>query len=272
MISRISQSMLAAWGMCPHKFCERYLKKRWMPFGPAAAMGTSFHAAAKVNSKQKAKTHVDLPLDDLKDAARDKWYEEAKGGLYIPKDDLPEKPRILKYSFNDALRSVEMYHAEIAPRVQPVFAEEKFHESFGYPFPVVFVVDYIDQDGKIGDWKCSGKAPAKDDARNSLQGVFYAMGYEAHFGKPPTDFEQYWLVTRRNNDGKRTSEEWYHQSYLPTQSDYAGLHARIQSFLAALKAGNFPPAYRGAWWCSAKSCEFFPTCIYVGNPESKVMI
>ena len=272
MIKRISQSMLNSWGMCPHKFMKQYLEHQWAPRGPAAAMGTSFHEGAKVNAKQKTKSHADLPVDDIKDAARDKWYEETKAGVYIPKDELPDKNKLLKCSFNDALRSVETYRKEIAPAIQPVFAEEYFHESFGYEVPVVFVVDYIDDQGKIGDWKCSGKAPTKDDARTSLQGVFYSMGYEEHFGKPPTDFEQYWLVSRRSKQGKPTTTDWYHQSYLPDKADYAALHARIQSFLLALKLGNFPPAYRGSWWCSEKCCEFYPTCIYVGNSETKVMI
>jgi hypothetical protein len=264
--------MLTVWGMCPYRFKRQYLQKEKFPGGPSMIAGTSFHRAAQVNSKQKVKSFTDLPVDDLKDAARDSWMERAKEGVYIAKDDLPDKPRILKESFNDALRAVELYREEVAPRVLPVFAEEKFQESFGFEIPVVFVVDYIDADGKIGDWKTSGKKPQEGEARNSLQGVFYAMGYEQHFGKPPADFEQYWLVTRRGKTGNPTTSDWFHQSYLPTQADYRGLQARIADFLQALRLGLFPPSYRGAWWCTDGFCEYFQTCKYVGNEEPARMI
>jgi len=86
----ITQSMLGMFLRCPHQFERRYLRGEIIPPGIAARRGSA--------------THEDLPVGDLRDAARDHYVRLVKEeGVFISKDQLPEKEKLLTGTTRTAL-------------------------------------------------------------------------------------------------------------------------------------------------------------------------
>ena len=100
----ITQSMLGMFLRCPHQFERRYLRGEIIPPGIAARRGSATHKAAQINHEQKLHTHEDLPVGDLRNAARDHYVRLVKEeGVFISKDQLPEKEKLLTGTTRTAL-------------------------------------------------------------------------------------------------------------------------------------------------------------------------
>jgi hypothetical protein len=96
----ITQSMLGMFLRCPHQFERRYLRGEIIPPGIAARRGSATHKAAQLNHEQKLHTKEDLPVSDLQDAARDHYVKQIKEeGVFIPKDQVAEKERLLGWAW-----------------------------------------------------------------------------------------------------------------------------------------------------------------------------
>src|SRR4030043_490364 len=120
----ITQSMLGMFLRCAHQFERRYLRGEIIPPGIAARRGSATHKAAQINHEQKRRTQKDLPVGDLQDAARDHYLKIIKEeGVFIPKDQVPEKDLLLAKGLDATLRPTQPHRLSLAPAIHPTLVE-----------------------------------------------------------------------------------------------------------------------------------------------------
>lgn len=117
----------------------------------------------------------------------------------------------------------------------------------------------------IRDTKTAMKAPATGVAHASQQLTFYGMLDAARTGQG--------LPAKYKLDFTVHTPKW-HTSTITTLSttrtpaDVAALAHRLNTAIAAVRAGVFLPAAPGSWHCSAKWCEFHSSCKFVNHTEA----
>ena len=252
----ITPSMLGMFLRCPHQFERRYLRGEIIPPGIAARLGSATHKAAQLNHEQKLHTKADLPLGDLQDAARDHYVNLIKDeGVFIPKDQLAEKDKLLAAGLDATVRLTKLYREALAPAIEPVLVEEKLTMEAGLGLPLRGTIDVFTADQWLPDLKTAAKSKRPKDADHSLQLTFYA-GLVAHqTGAWPQKVSLEVLVN--NKEPKLQS--------LPTSrgpEDWTNLMLRIHLMVAQIDTGLFPPCDPSAWICSPQWCGYFWTCTY----------
>lgn len=257
MIEHVSYSSLSQGIKCGEQFRRRRILNQIIPPGIALIRGGSVHKANEVNMKQKLDSKKDLPVDDLKDCARDAFVDRAKNGIYLTKEDRPEKRKLLNEGLNQTLKAVECYSDQFAPEVQPTAVEQRFSLDIGLELPIYGYID-IEQENAIRDLKITGKSYNQDAVDNNLQPRFYSLAFEKQTGERP-DFWMHYLVVLKTKTK--------HQAIYTRCSNhqYDALYHTIEQFIKMLKAGIFLPTNPENWWCDPKWCGYYYTCKYVGN-------
>jgi len=223
---------------------------------------TGVHGANEVNLKQKITSGIDLPINDLKDAARDAFVNAFRNGIYLARDDRPKKKTILNEGLNDTLRLTELYRDKVAPDIQPVAVERKFNVVIpGIPLPLAGRMDY-EKRARVGDLKSATKSWPEGRINEEIQPIFYSYVHEHEEGIRP-EFIYHILVALKKETKLQT------QTKTATDADYRGLMARCAAFCQMVQAGVFPPANPSDWWCGEKWCGYYQTCPYVGNSLPK---
>jgi hypothetical protein len=252
----ITQSMLGMFLRCPHQFERRYLRGEIIPPGIAARRGSATHKAAQLNHEQKLHTKEDLPVSDLQDAARDHYVKQIKEeGVFIPKDQVAEKERLLEVGLDAAVRLTRLYREYLAPAIRPSLVEEKLTIDVGLGLPLQGTIDVLTEDHWLPDLKTADKSKSIGEADHSLQLTFYTGLVAQYTGKWPARISLEVLVN--NKEPKLQS--------LPTTrgpEDWANLMLRVRLLLEQIRAGLFPPCDPGAWVCSPNWCGYFWTCKY----------
>jgi hypothetical protein len=271
MITSIHQSTLGMLLRCGEQFRRRYIENEVIPPGVAAGRGTGVHRANETNLKQKVKTGEDMPLSDLKDAARDGFVSAFRNGVYLPKEDLPAKKRLLNEGLNDCLRCTAVYREEVAPIIKPIAVEETFKISIkGIEYDLEGRIDY-QEEPLVGDLKTTTRAWPKQRIKEEIQVPFYSYVFEQERGQRPT-FRYDVLIARRNKEGVPTSADYQPLTHICSNRDYRGLLAKLLLFEKIMKSGVFPPTNPTNWICSRQYCGYWNTCIYVGNAPPKRQI
>ena len=270
MIKAIHQSMLNTAFKCGEQFRRRYIENEIIPPGIAAGRGTGLHNASKVNLRQKIVTKTDLPLNDLKDATRDGFVHAFNNGIYLPKEDVSQKTKILNNGLEDALVCTEVYHSKVAPQIDPVSVEEPFKVDVGLALPLAGTMDH-ESKPKIDDLKTTAKKWRDGQINEEIQPVLYSMVHE-YLTKIRPDFTYHIMISRRGKEGNLTSSDYQSQSYKAEDRHYLALIARINNFINMLKYGSFPPCNQNHWGCDPKWCGYWYTCEYVGNGKQSKWI
>lgn len=180
-----------------------------------------------------------MPLGDLQDAARDHYLRQIKeGGVFIPKDQLAEKERLLAGGLETAVRLTQLYRESLAPAIQPSLVEEKLTLDVGLGLPLQGTIDVLTEDHWLPDLKTAEKSRGSGEADHSLQLTFYAGLVAHHTGKWPARISLEILVNHK--EPKLQS--------LPTTrgpEDWANLLVRVYLLLEQIRAGLFPPSTPG---------------------------
>jgi hypothetical protein len=244
---------------CGEQFRRRYVEGEVIPPGIAQIRGTGLHHASQVNFSVKLRTGQDEPLSVLLDAAEDKFRRIAADGVYLTKEEKPEKAKLLENGLHQTLTLTTHYRQEVAPRIFPKFVETKF--AVARPeikLPLTGIIDVEDQHGKIVDLKTSSMKWPEERIRQEIQPVFYSLVREQETGARP-DIEYQILIPYK------AGAQAQKQCYRAQDNDYAALLSKMKLFEVAVKVGLFLPAFPGSWWCSDKWCGYHSTCRYVGN-------
>lgn len=262
MIEAIHQSTLNMALRCGEQFRRRYIEDEIIPPGIAAARGTGVHKANEVNLKAKVMTGEDLPLSDLQDAARDGFVHALRNGVYLPKEDISAKDRLLNEGLNDTIRLTRIYRQEVAPEIVPQEIEREFFIVVpGLPLPLAGRID-IEREAKVDDLKTTGRSWPKDQIQKEIQPIFYSFVHEHETGIRPT-FYYHILIALKKKEKRQI------QNITPTDNHYRALLAKLKMFCETLRAGVFLPANPSSWWCSPRFCGYWQTCPYVGNSLPK---
>ena len=267
MIDSIHQSTLNMALRCGEQCRRRYIENEIIPPGIAAGRGTGVHKVNEVNLKQKVKSKKDLPLDDMKDAARDGFVYAFRNGVYIPKKNRPAKNKLLNDGLNDTIRCTEIYQEKVAEEIHPISIEEPFELDVGLELKLAGTMDY-QEEPKVGDLKTSSSKWAADREKKEIQPILYSYVHEKTRGIRP-EFKYHVLIARRGKDGQPTSTDYQPSIVNPSDSDYEALFAKMRMFIKMLNTGTFIPANPTSWWCSEDWCGYWYTCPYVGNSFPK---
>src|SRR5689334_17173316 len=83
-----SVSQLEMLAGCGQQYAFRYLDGLREPGSLAKAKGSAIHGAAQGNFTQKIESDADIPLDDFRDLAAERFTAETKGSLlFTPEED-----------------------------------------------------------------------------------------------------------------------------------------------------------------------------------------
>ena len=258
MITSIHQSMLNTWLRCGRQFEYRYIEGLIIPPGIAARRGTGFHKAAELNFREKIQTKEDLPRDVLLDCARDTYVKTIEDeGVFIPKEKLSEKKKLLNEGLNQTLEATLIYRNEIAPDIQPVMTEKYLTADVDLDLPVAGTIDCADDKNRLIDLKCM-KRKDQTWADREIQPTVYSLLMENATGVWPESFRYEIVVPNKTmvRDSLETKRG---------KGDVERLRRYAQAFLADLKSGNFKPADPESWVCDPKWCGFYAICEYGGK-------
>lgn len=254
MLSNVSFSALNLWLLCGEA-CRRTYWETPIPPGVTAWRGRSGHESIEVNNTQKVTSAIDLKLDYLQDYCRDKYVHGIKDeGVYMPREDIPFKNKILNQGLNQALNAVATYKEKIAPKLQPAKVEQYIRTDVGLEMPLSGRIDTQDINDVIIDFKI-GKRKPKNFEHKDMQPTFYLLlKYLTTKEIPKFKYN----IIPANGDIQE----------LPTTRTFNDFHILmdfIKLFIKDIKAGIFRPAQPGHWKCSERWCGYHPTCKYVGN-------
>lgn len=262
----LSPSALDTFCKCPEQYRRRYIMKEKLPPGIAAHRGRGIHKGVQVNFAQKVETRKDLPASQIVEACVSEFEAGIqKEGYLLSGDEAARGATVVIGEEKDSVATLAEAFATVqAPDYQPTLVEEEIrielpdstHDLLGY-------LDLLTDDDIIADFKSAKKRKSQADADNSVQLTFYAAGAYIKTGRKPTVrldviLDQRKGVQRQILDSTRD---------LP---DFRALANRTSAVLVSIKAGAFPPAMPGSWWCSAKWCGYWSTCPYV-NSERKLL-
>lgn len=249
---------------CPEAYRRRYIERDVIPPGIALMRGIGFHTGAKVNLRQKMKTHVDLPANEVVDAAVAEFEASIAGGYMLTAEEASRGSTVVVGEAKDSLAKLSTCHAEKqAPEYQPILVEERIELSLPGPRNLLGVLDLADERGVVTDFKTAKRSRNQNDAHDSVQLSIYAAAYEAKYGKPPAEVRLDVLV-----DLKKETKRQVLQS-TRSKDDLVALANRVNTVAKLVEAGIYAPATSGAWWCSDKWCGYYRTCPYI-NPTRAI--
>lgn len=269
-IESLTQSLVNMYARCGHQVYLRYVKGIIIPPAVAARKGSSVHSSAEHDYRHKLNTGEYAPLDEVKDATRDKFMElVTEEGVWLNKDEEADKNTILNTALNESLSMAEFHHTKFAPVDDKIaFIEKRLTADIGLDLPLSGKPDYV-LDGTIKDIKTSGKRWVKGREEEEIQAPMYKILLNKNgFGDLPFEFR---IMTNMINGPKDVDCIWDNNLKVcgdvregnNTPEYVESLKYRLKSISQMIKHGDFPPAYPGAWWCGSSWCGYFSICPYV---------
>ncbi len=250
-MNHLSASAIEMFLRCPQQWAYRYMEDLKIPPSVSLVQGTSVHAAAEHNYAYKVETHEDLPADEVLDVARDAFKEREPE----VEDWEDEKPGA---ALDVTVGLARVYHAELAPQVQPVSVEREFVlEHDRWLIPLLGYMD-VEDERRVIDIKTAGKRKTQADLDTSLQGGIYLLAREQE-GLPAAMEWHVAVKTKEPAAQVLTRERVDHEQTI-------ALVERVEeSVLVATKTGIFTPALPGSWWCSERFCGYWKRCPFGGG-------
>jgi RecB family exonuclease len=151
-----------------------------------------------------------------------------------------------------AVACATLHHEQVAPALEPVAVERKFHVELPGPFDLAGTID-VQEQARLRDTKTTAKSPSEDAADKSLQLTVYHYALSRE-GTAVESVHLDYLVrgakTRKVVPLKSTRGTVDHERLLRLV-DLAG--RQIQS-------GIFLPCDPSAWCCSPRWCGYWDRC------------
>ena len=236
----LSPSQASTYLACPAKWYFRYLVGLTEPTTGALALGKAFHGTLARNFRQKISTGRDMENGELSEAFAEVWsLAIAEAALRVDEDstELATTGRIL----------VEAYLSEAARSVKPKAIEQTVQSEIA-GVKVRGIVDLLDVDGCVFDFKTSSKRPNGISAEHCLQLTTYAMITPEASG-----------LCRLDTVTKTKTVNVVQQSYQvgPENRRFAEtLYPMVQE---SIRDGIYPPQ-RSSPLCSRRYCGYWREC------------
>jgi hypothetical protein len=253
---------------CGEQYRRRYVEGERLPPGIALIRGKSIHHANEMDLRHKMETGELLSLEEVMDAATDKWKAELTGPYVIggQYDELTvEEARTLAHS--EAIELAGLHHDEVAPHIIPTLIEERIEIPPSRALPVTFVsiLDLIHDKTEIWDTKTAGKSPGKGDADVSDQLTGQQIAATALHVSDPETYELpkklgLRVLVRTPKKGNLSVKEV--PTALRDSDQVDAFVARANQALKIIEAETWIPAPSDSWQCSLKWCGYAQTCPY----------
>lgn len=257
VVRHLSVSQYGMWETCGEQWRRRYLLGEKIPPGIALLTGTGVHAGAELNFKQKIQTHEDLPLSDLKDAARDAYLDGAEQhGVFIPPEELPSAQKQIAAGVDDTVRLVRPLREQYAPTIQPMLVEQLITIQEPDLPDIVSYLDVLTTGWRLSDMKTAKKQwPA-----GKVQGAHQPTLYREAVYRATGHYPRYITI----DQFLKTKEPRYHVAIAErNDQDYEALLVRFRNMVASCETGIFHPASPDHWACSPKFCGYYYTCRFI---------
>ena len=163
----LSPSQVNTFLSCPAKWYFHYGLGLVEPATGTLALGTAFHSALAANFRQKIETKQDLPAQELEESFGEAFAMAAEKAEF--RED--EEPAAL---IETGRALVRRYIADAAPSVQPQAVELPV-EGIIAGVRVQGIVDLLDTEGRIIDFKTAARRPAGITPDYRLQLTTYSM-------------------------------------------------------------------------------------------------
>jgi putative RecB family exonuclease len=237
---RLSPSQVNTFLSCPAKWYFRYALGLPEPPTGTLALGTAFHSVLAVNFRQKIETKQDLPARELEESFGEAFAMAAEDAEF--RED--EEPAAL---IETGRALVRRYMADAAPWIEPQAVELPV-EGIIAGVRVQGIVDLLDMEGCIIDFKTAARRPAWITTEYRLQLTTYSMIRPGARGSCRLD-----TVT------KTKTVQLVQQSCEigPEERRYAAtLYPMMQE---AMRDGIYPPR-RGSPVCFRRYCGYWREC------------
>ena len=237
------------------KCSAQYMFKKVIgPMPPTIALlyGKSIDRAINVDLEQKINTREDLPAGDLKDAFVTSWDKDKQSTIFF-KNDKPEDLREV------GVKSIDLWHKDIAKSVQPSHVQEKLFVEFeDFNYNILQFADVITEEKVIIDNKTAGRSiPSKDGNiavphDHRLQLTMYDIGYETNYGERPQELGLDYLIKNKTPKSQRTR-------WKPNNDDRSYTMNLFKSVAKGIDNETFLPN-RGHFMCSKRFCAYWKEC------------
>jgi hypothetical protein len=228
------------------------------------AVGTAVDVSVRGNLNQKIQTGELQTAEEVKDTAHDSVVNQWQGGVKLDEED-QESGLSFDRAIDMSVNLAAFHHKILAPKLNPTHVARKIVlDVDGLNIQVAMELDIQEGRTSIRDTKTSGKSPVKTLADESLQLSAYALGVRQIDGTLPDKVVLDYLVqTPKRGDTKLVQLE-----SVRTDAHLQPVLERLAHMDKIIQAGIFTPAPIGAWWCSARWCQYHSTCRYAARPVS----
>jgi hypothetical protein len=247
---------------CGVQFERVYINRERAIPGVAMLVGTSTHRSVAMNLGNKISAGTLLPLEQIKDAARDTLTNEWQKGVKLDDEEVKEGiAKVKAGAIDKAVRLSTLHALKTAPEISPTHVERQWVvELPGYPVDLAGALDIQEGSAMVRDTKTSGKTPSKTIADESIQLTAYALAVKVIDGKPVEKVQLDYLIDKAQPEAKPFTST-------RDDDDFRTLLLRIERAVIAMEKGVFIPARETDWWCSPKYCGFHGSCPFVRQPK-----
>jgi len=256
-----SPSQLDSASKCGMRYYYSYIEHLKIPPGFAAVRGTGYHAGAEHNFSQKIGTHRDLPKDDIVEVAVSKVKQEVERGITLSDEEESEGKDNVVGRLVDSTATMSAFFCEdVAPDYQPTHVEVRSNIALPGDYDLLGVVDLIDDQNRVVDYKTGNKKRSQAEADTSIQLTTYGIVARGVTGKDCSLFLDT-VVDYKKGPARHVLET------TRTERDTVVLAARMNALANMIKTGSFHPAPVDAWWCSKKWCGYSKMCPYFSGRD-----
>lgn len=180
--------------------------------------------------------------------------------------DEEEKPAFLGWKWDEgdpeekvreqSRALVPFARSEILPSIRPNLVEHKTKRQFqsdAGPFLVWGVIDLLEEDGRLSDWKTTRGEVSRNAKASWLQLACYSHDVAEMTGQEVTPARKIFLVR-----GERPDMEVARYEIGPGHREWFRRQAAAVWRMA--QARTFTLAMEGSWYCSEKFCSFWSMC------------
>jgi len=236
----LSPSQATTYLACSAKWYFRYLVGLTEPTTGALALGKAFHGTLAQNFRQKMSTGRDMENGELSEAFTHEWSLAIADAALRDDEDATELALTGKIL-------VDAYLSKVARSVKPKAIEQTVQGEIA-GVRVRGIVDLLDVDGCVFDFKTSSKRPNGISAEHCLQLTTYAMITPEASGQCRLD-----TVT------KTKTVNVVQQSYQISPDDRRFAETLYPMVQESIQDGIYLP-HRSSPLCSRRYCGYWREC------------
>jgi hypothetical protein len=239
-----SWSQLNRFSQCPRSYYYAYILRHFLPPGFALVDGKAYHKAMELGNHAliakkalTAKQLRDLYLEDLETRIQKEEFVGTEKEIDLAR----EKSGVVFFE----------YKKKVYDELRPVTAEERFDVEIGGE-PFCGVIDLVEDDGSISDYKRTGRE--KNAAQIAKSGQLHLY---AHVKDTEKVGHIQLLVGKRIPEVAKTMVTVPKKRIARTVEWAKGQFKAIE---AAKESGVWPQCGQDNWWCSARFCGYYGLC------------